>query len=92
MDSNNPVKSISDSMYDISGVINLQKNLIKSLSNIGGNETIIKNLSASLTDFYNNFKDFTTSDVTERQKDMIKIVETEKERLEKKKTSYRYSL
>jgi len=45
----------------------------------------INNLSGSLTDFYNNFKKYTTSDVTEHQKDMIKIVETEKERLDKKR-------
>jgi hypothetical protein len=80
---------MSQVYYDISGLFNIQKDIILN-PNIASNPNIgviNKNISTSLDSIYNDYQttNKTINDTLEHQQQMLSIVQTEKERLDMKK-------
>lgn len=74
---------------DISGVFNIQKNLVQTLpgDNNPESQKVLGNVAGSLNSLYNSFVNtgVTTLGTLDHQQDMLKIVNTEYDRLNKKK-------
>jgi hypothetical protein len=73
---------------DISGIFNIQRNLIGNLAPLSGTATVdstIKNISNNLNTLYTNFAGSTSDGLLTHQKDMINFVDNEKARLAQKK-------
>jgi len=83
------MSNLPPSYVDISGVFNLQKDMV---GNLAGNtdpasQSIVQSISSNLNDLYSNFGSSTISaeGVLEKQGDMIQIINQEEDRLNKKK-------
>ena len=73
---------------DVSGIFNIQQNLIGNLAPLSGNANVdstISNISQKLSALYANFADSTADGVLTRQQDMINILNKEQARLTLKK-------
>ena len=83
-------KKVPPAYFDIDGMFSLQKDFVNRYGindTITGNNSITSNLSNNLKSLYNNFETANVSmgDILTRQEDMVHIVDTEKNRLDKKK-------
>lgn len=68
--------------YDLSGMINVEKGLLNSIKN-NDNAATIQSINSVFDNYYNSDK--TVNDTLTHQQDMLKIVDTENDRLNKKK-------
>lgn len=83
------MSNLPPSYVDISGVFNLQKNLV---GNLAGNtdpksKSIVQSISSNLNELYSDFgkSNISSEGVLEKQRDMIQIINQEESRLTKKK-------